>query len=62
MHLSSMAVPNVPTAAADKQDITQNEQPAVEVIATLVPWADKEERVCVFPSLLFATTFPHRTP
>ncbi|KAL8925774.1 MAG: hypothetical protein Q9208_003271 [Pyrenodesmia sp. 3 TL-2023] len=40
-----MAVQSIPTAAVDKQDITQKEQPAVEVIATLVPWADKEERL-----------------
>lgn len=32
-------------AAAEKQDTAEEEQPAVEVIAALVPWADKEERV-----------------
>ncbi|KAL8906561.1 MAG: hypothetical protein Q9207_001945 [Kuettlingeria erythrocarpa] len=34
-----------PATAAEKPDTAEKEQPAVEVIAALVPWANREERL-----------------
>ncbi|KAL8734866.1 MAG: hypothetical protein Q9166_001218 [cf. Caloplaca sp. 2 TL-2023] len=44
--LPQMAIQNPnSTTTATKQDMPNKEQPTIEVIATLIPWADKEERL-----------------
>lgn len=43
--LLSVAQTSAALAVPTEQNKPKKPQPAIEVIATLVPWADKEERV-----------------